>query len=247
MVAGARFAQKTAIVTGAASGIGRAAAMRLHDEGANVVIADLASALARIQGEEWAEQPRILLSKCDVTRDLDIEACCETTLEKFGSIDILVNNAGAMIFKPVAELTRADWLQQLNVNFLGAAIFTRTVLQHMRPGGAIVNVASVHVRQTSANVAAYAAAKAAIDSLTRSTAIENRDRGIRANAVLPGAVDTPLLQSSPNIRSGVEKLDAKDVAQPHEIAAAIAFLASDEASFVSGASFAIDGGRLARL
>jgi NAD(P)-dependent dehydrogenase (short-subunit alcohol dehydrogenase family) len=247
VVTGRRFAGKTAIVTGAASGIGLATASRLHDDGANVVIADLAAALEGQSTSVWNGSEGVLLAPCDVAQDAAIKSCCDEALKSFGAIDILVNNAGAMIFKPVAELTRADWLQQLNVNLLGAAMFIATVLPVMKPGSAIVNVASVHVRQTSPNVAAYAASKAALDSLTRSTAIESRARGIRVNSVLPGAVDTPMFHSSPNIKSGLERIDPADLANPAEIAAAIAFLVSPEASFITGASFTIDGGRLARL
>jgi NAD(P)-dependent dehydrogenase (short-subunit alcohol dehydrogenase family) len=247
MVSERRFAGKTAIVTGAASGIGLATAMRLHGDGANVVVADLPNALAKHAKTEWVESDGVLLFACDVTQDAQIFACCQAALSSFGSLDILVNNAGIMIFKPVAELTRADWLQQLDVNLLGAAVFIATALPLMKAGGAIVNVASVHVRQTSNNVGAYAASKAALDSLTRTAAIENRDRGIRVNSVLPGAVDTPMYHASPSIRAGLERLDTADVAKPAEIAAAISFLASPDASFVTGASFTVDGGRLARL
>jgi NAD(P)-dependent dehydrogenase (short-subunit alcohol dehydrogenase family) len=247
MVSERRFAGKTAIVTGAASGIGLATAMRLHGDGANVVVADLPNALAQHAKTEWVESDGVLLFACDVTQDAQIFACCQAAISSFGSLDILINNAGAMIFKPVAELTRADWLQQLDVNLLGAAVFIATALPLMKAGGAIVNVASVHVRQTSNNVGAYAASKAALDSLTRTAAIENRDRGIRVNSVLPGAVDTPMYHASPSIRAGLERLDTADVAKPAEIAAAISFLASPDASFVTGASFTVDGGRLARL
>ena len=247
MVTGQRFAGKTAIITGAASGIGLATATRLHDDGANVVVADLAAALEGYSASVWDGREGVLLTPCDVTQDQAIKACCEAALESFGAIDILVNNAGAMLFKPVVELTRADWLAQLNVNLLGAAVFIATALPQMKSGSAIVNVASVHVRQTAPNVAAYAASKAALDSLTRTAAIESRARGIRVNSVLPGAVDTPMLHSSPNIRSGVERIDPADLARPAEIAAAIAFLASSDASFITGASFTVDGGRLARL
>ena len=134
------------------------------------------------------------------------------------------------------------------VDLLGAAYFTRQAFLRMgAQGGAIVNVASVHAQRTTANVAPYAAAKAGLLSLTRSAAIEGRERGIRANAVLPGAIDTPMLWDNPNLASGAEVIDKRDVGLPDDIAAAVAFLAGDEARFVTGTTLAVDGGRLARL
>lgn len=242
-----RLSHKTAIVTGAASGIGLATALRLLSDGANVVMADLPAALTLDFRSRWHGEARMSLLECDVTRDADIDAACAHAIAKFGKIDIVVNNAGAMIFKPLLGLTRADWLSQLDVNLVGPAMFIRSAFARMANGGAIVNVASVHARQTTANVAAYAAAKAGLDSLTRSASIEGRARGIRVNAVLPGAIDTPLLRSSPNIESGVETIDPADLGTPEQVSAAIAFLVSDEAGFISGASFTVDGGRLARL
>ncbi len=115
------------------------------------------------------------------------------------------------------------------------------------PGAAIVNVASIHAVETTPLVAAYAAAKAALCSLTRSAAIEGKPKGIRVNAVLPGAIETPMLRENPNVKSGVETIDEADVGQPADIAAAIAYLASDDARFVTGAELRVDGGRLARL
>jgi NAD(P)-dependent dehydrogenase (short-subunit alcohol dehydrogenase family) len=117
----------------------------------------------------------------------------------------------------------------------------------MKPGGAIVNVASIHAVETEPDVAPYAAAKAALVSLTRSAAIEGKPLGIRVNAVLPGAVDTPMLWANPNVKSGVERIDKADVGSPDDLAAAIAFLASDDAKFVQGAALVVDGGRLDRL
>ena len=117
----------------------------------------------------------------------------------------------------------------------------------MKAGGAIVNVSSVHAVETTADVAPYAAAKAALLSLTRSTAIEGKALGIRANAILPGAVETKMLRGNPNLATGAETLNAGDVGRPEDIAAVVAFLASDDAAFVTGATLAVDGGRLARL
>jgi len=136
----------------------------------------------------------------------------------------------------------------LRVDLLGAAFFTKQAFLRMgSAGGAIVNIASVHAVMTSANAAPYAAAKAAMLSLTRTTSIEGRDRRIRANAVLPGAIDTPMLWNNPNLKSGAETIDKRDVGQPDDIAGAVAFLASDDAKFVTGATLAVDGGRLAKL
>jgi NAD(P)-dependent dehydrogenase (short-subunit alcohol dehydrogenase family) len=117
----------------------------------------------------------------------------------------------------------------------------------MKPGGAIVNVSSIHAEETTPLVASYAAAKAALLSLTRSAALEGKPKGIRVNAILPGAVDTPMLWHNPNVESGAEKVDPAFVGKPGDVAATIAYLASDDAAFVQGAMVRVDGGRLDRL
>ena len=117
----------------------------------------------------------------------------------------------------------------------------------MPKGGAVVNISSVHAVETTPLVAPYATAKAAVLSLTRSAAIEGAPRGIRVNAVLPGAIDTPMLWENPNVKSGVEVIDPASVGKPEDVADVIAFLASDEARFVQGAAIRVDGGRLSRL
>jgi NAD(P)-dependent dehydrogenase (short-subunit alcohol dehydrogenase family) len=117
----------------------------------------------------------------------------------------------------------------------------------MKPGGAIVNISSIHAIETEPMVAPYAAAKAAVLSLTRSAAIEGKPKGIRVNAVLPGAIDTPMLWDNPNVKSGVEKINKDDVGKPEDIANAIAYLSSDEACFIQGAMLRVDGGRLDHL
>jgi NAD(P)-dependent dehydrogenase (short-subunit alcohol dehydrogenase family) len=168
-------------------------------------------------------------------------------MDHFGQLDIVVNNAGLMTFKRLEELTLEDWQKVLNVDLFGAVYFTKHAFLTMKPGSAIVNVASIHALMTEPLVAPYAAAKAAVLSLTRSAAIEGQAKGIRANAVLPGAVDTPMLWDNPNVRSGAEKVDRSMVGKPEDIAAAIAFLASDDAAFITGTALRVDGGRLDRL
>lgn len=117
----------------------------------------------------------------------------------------------------------------------------------MQPWGSIVNISSIHAVETSSLVAPYAASKAALNSLTRSTALEGKPLHIRVNAVLPGAIDTPMLRDNPNVKSGVEKIDPAEVGRTEDVAATVAYLASDDAAFVQGAEVRVDGGRLARL
>ena len=244
------FAERVAIVTGAASGIGAAIAQRLAADGAHVVIADLdagnvISAAEALGGRHGVQALGIA---CDVGEEAQVKACVEAVMQAFGRLDIIVNNAGFMTFKTLAQWTAKDWLDVLRVDLLGADFFTKQAFLHMgEAGGAIVNIASVHAVMTSANAAPYAAAKAAMASLTRTTSIEGRARRIRANAVLPGAIDTPMLWANPNVIAGIEVIDRRDVGQPEDIAAAVAFLASDEARFITGTTLAVDGGRLARL
>ncbi|MEI9413758.1 SDR family NAD(P)-dependent oxidoreductase [Mesorhizobium sp. Cs1321R2N1] len=243
-----RLAEKTAIVTGAASGIGLAVATRLGAEGARVVVADLDQAKAEMAAQAIRQAGAdCAVAICDVSEETAVARCRQLALDRFGRLDIIVNNAGLITFKPLEAFTGADWLKVLSVDLLGAVYFTREAFAHMTAGGAIVNIASVHAVETTPQVAPYAAAKAALLSLTRSTSIEGRKRGIRANAVLPGAIDTPMLWENPNIKSGVETISPEDVGKPDQIAAAVAFLASDDAAFVTGAALNVDGGRLARL
>ena len=245
-----RFENKVAIVTGGASGIGAAIVARLHAEGASVVIADLRGDAAEGAADKLvsAGGGAAMGVGCDVGSEEQVEAAVLATIERFGRIDVIVNNAGLMTFKTLAEFTGDDWLKVLRVDLLGAAFFTRQAFLHFgEKGGAIVNIASVHAVETSANAAPYSAAKAGLLSLTRTTSIEGRDVKIRANAVLPGAIDTPMLWENPNLKSGAETLDKRDVGAPEDVAAAVAFLASEDAKFITGTTLAVDGGRLAKL
>ena len=242
------FKDKVAVVTGGLGGIGLACAEGLAAGGARLVLIDLkvgdGSTVDRLCAMGAAQAVAIAL---DVADEIQVSMAVARARTELGGFDILINVAGMMIYKPLAELTGADWRRLLDVNLLGAAFFTGEAMRHMTDGGAIVNIASVHARQTSPLVAPYAAAKAALESLTRTTAIEGRARNIRANAVLPGAIDTPMLWSSPNLASGAEVLSPQDIGKPRDIAAAALYLASEEARFITGSSLLVDGGRLARL
>ena len=244
------FSGRTALVTGAASGIGFAIARQFAAGGANVVIVDrdeTATMEAKSKIEQQFRDAQILTSICNVSKEDDVKRTVQDVLNRFQSLDILVNNAGLMVFKPLEDHTLEDWNKVLSVDLLGAFFFIREAFRVMKPGSAVVNISSVHAVETTPNVAAYAASKAALVSLTHSASIEGKPKGIRANCVLPGAVDTPMLWNNPNIKSGLEVIHKSDVGKPEDIAAVVAFLASDGAKFVQGAAVDADGGRLSHL
>lgn len=244
-----RFTNKTAIVTGGGGGIGLATAQRFASEGANIVLADISQdLLSKAENDLKAGGAKsIWISRCDVSNEQQVEATVNGAIEHFGTLDVVVNNAGLMIFKKIEEQTAQDWERILNVDLMGAFFFTKHAFLKMKAGSAIINISSIHAIETTPMVACYAAAKAALLSLTRSAAIEAKEKGIRVNAILPGAIDTPMLWNNPNIKAGLEQVSKDSVGKPEDIAAVVAFLASDDAAFVQGAMIEVDGGRLNRL
>ena len=247
----ARPRDRVVIVTGAAGGIGAATARRFAAEGARLVLVDLPSPAegmeALIQSCRAEGASDVLALDCDVSKEKDVAAVVGTAMARFGRIDVVVNVAGYMAFKPLMDFSGDEWRRLMDVNFMGAVYFTREALRVMKPGSAIVNISSIHAFQTTALVAPYAAAKAATISLTRSTAIEGQALGIRANAVAPGAIDTPMYWTSPNIASGEEKVPEGMLGRPESIAAVVAFLVSADAAFITGSVVTADGGRMSVL
>jgi NAD(P)-dependent dehydrogenase (short-subunit alcohol dehydrogenase family) len=243
-----RFQDRGVVITGGMGGIGLAIARRFAAEGARLTLVDLKADDGTAQAELKALGAGSVLSvACDISDEVAVAAAAQASMAAHGDLRVVVNVAGMMIYKPIAELTGADWRRLMDVNLLGAAFFMGEAFRRMSPGGAVVNIASIHARQTSSDVAPYAAAKAALLSLTRTASIEGRAKGIRVNAVLPGAINTPMLWDSPNIASGAEVLAPGDVGEPDDVAGPTLFLASDDARFVTGVALEVDGGRLAKL
>lgn len=239
-----RFKDKVCFVTGGGSGIGRAACERFAAEGANVVVVNRSekSGNETVAAIEAAGSGEAIFVSTDVSSPEQVERAVQTAIVKWGKIDILVNNAAMMTFKPLVELSVEEWDNVLAVNLRGAFLCVKYAMPHME-GGAIINVSSVHAHETTPNVIPYSTSKAGIEAFTRGLSRECAPKHMRVNTVAPGAVDTPMLWSNPNVQSGAEKIEG-DIGKPEDIAAAILFLASDEAGFINGATLVVDGGRL---
>ena len=243
-----RFTDKVCLVTGGTSGIGRAACVRLGAEGGTVI------ALGRNKAD-GAETVRLITKAggkavfmaCDLSKPPAITATVKKVLAKYHRIDVLVCDAAMMTFDHLVDLPLTQWDLLMLVNLRSLAQFTQLCLPHMPAGSAIVAVSSVHAHQTTANVVPYATSKGALEAFVRGMSLELDRKQTRINAVAPGAVDTPMLWSNPNVKDGTEKIDKATVGTPEELAAAIAFMASHEASFVHGTTLVVDGGRLAQL
>ena len=244
-----RFLHKTALVTGGTSGIGRATCLRLAAEGARVAVLgrDAAEGAEVVATIRQAHGPgRAAFYRCDLARPAQIARAVARILTDFGHLDVLVSNAAVMTYLPLQQLPLPEWDNVLNVNLRAFAQLCQLCLPAMPAGSAIVAVSSVHAHQTTPGVAPYAASKAALEALVRALSRELAPAQTRINAVAPGAIDTPMLWNNPNVKNGTEKIEGA-IGQPHDVAAAIAFLASAEATFIHGTTLVVDGGRLAQL
>lgn len=245
-----RFEGRTAIVTGAASGIGRATAIRLAVEGAAVACFDVvADGLQSTVDALDVLGARALAQRCDVTGEADVNRGVEKVVNSLGPPHVLCNVAGVGTFAHTTEMSVDQWDRIIGVNLTGTFLMTRAVLPHMlEPAhGSIVNVASTAGLVGSAYSAAYCASKGGVIMMTKALAVEFADRGVRINAVAPGGVDTPLIASFGLPPGGDPKhferiMSRMGMCQPEQVAAAIAFLASDESSYTTGAVLAVDGG-----
>lgn len=232
---------KVALVTGAQRGIGAAIARRLASEGASVWVnaveeLGMAEALAREIGGESVEG------------DVSDEAQVAAMLERTGALDVLVNNAADQNYQALMGVERRAWDRTLAVNATGPLLTIRAAARAMRPGGAVVNVASVHAFVALRDATAYATSKGALLMLTRQAAVELAPRGIRVNAVAPGAIDVTgdERRRTANRDPSYAGVPLRRAGTPEEVAAVVAFLASEEASYVTGASYVVDGGLLVR-
>lgn len=243
-----RFKDKVVIVTGGASGIGEASVRAFAREGAKVVIADFADHGQALADELGAD--KALFIKIDVTDSEAVQAMITKTVTKFGRLDVMFANAGIAADGPIDELEESAWQRTIDINLGGVYLCDKYAIQQFlkQGGGVIVNCGSIHSHVGKRGVTAYAAAKGGVKLLTQTLGIEYGAQGIRVNAVCPGYIDTPLLSHIPD--DAKEKLVALHpmgrLGRAEEVANAVLFLASDEASFVTGSSLMVDGGYTAQ-
>ncbi len=243
----ARFKNKVAVITGAASGIGAATARLLAREGALVVLADIGDDGGRSLAASLG--PSAMAVKCDVSKPADVEALVKTAVARHGRIDILFNNAGIGSFGTSVELQPADWENVIAVDLNSVFYACHFAIPHMPSGSAIVNTASISGMGGDYRFAAYNAAKGAVINYTRALAIDHARDGIRVNALCPGLVDTPItagVSQMPGLRDEwTRRIPMGRAAQPEEMAQVVAFLASDDASYMTGSIVVADGGTTA--
>ncbi len=242
-----KLKNKVAIITGSASGIGKATALLFAKEGARIVIADIGEKGRKVV-EEINKNGKAIFVKCDVSKSNDVKNLINKTIKEFNSLDILINNAGIYLCKTIEEMSEEEWNRIININLKGVFLCSKYAIPHMKKSkGVIVNNASTLGLKAEPESPAYCASKAGIVNLTRSMAMEYAKYGIRINCVCPGPIDTPLFRNAfrnnKELKTYVnEHTIMKRPGKPEEVANVVLFLASNDSSYVIGSCYSVDGG-----
>lgn len=242
-----KLAGKVALVTGGAQGIGKAVALLLARNGADIVVSDINLEKAEETAKEvQALGRKALATKVDVATFGDVEKMVEAILTQFGKVDILVNNAGIARDKLILRMTEEDWDAVLNINLKGTFNCTKAVVRHMskQKSGKIVNIASVVGEMGNAGQGNYAASKAGVIGFTKTIAREFAQRGINVNAIAPGYIETPMTDALPDkVKEELKRLIPMDrLGKPEDVAEAVLFLVSESANYITGQVLNVNGG-----
>jgi 3alpha(or 20beta)-hydroxysteroid dehydrogenase len=240
-----RFEGKIALVTGGSRGMGAATVRRLHSEGASVVVADVLDDDGKALADSLGDRVRFV--HLDVTSEEEWQAVVEQTERELGKLDILVNNAGILKFNTIVDTPLEEFRQIIDVNLVGVFLGMKTAIPAMKRAGAgaIVNVSSTEGMAATLFCGAYTASKFGVRGITKAAALEYAADGIRANSVHPGGMDTPMTRAVMDEQGRkyvASKVPMKRMGTPEDVANVIAFLASDDASYCTGAEVLIDGG-----
>jgi NAD(P)-dependent dehydrogenase (short-subunit alcohol dehydrogenase family) len=249
-----RLQGKAAIVTGGATGIGKAAVREFLEQGANVVFTDINEENGRKTSDELKKiSDNVVFIKHDVQQEEDWAYVINETKNKFGSVDILFNNAGILSVKPLEDYSVEEWNRLMNINVTGVFLGMKHVIPAMRlqKGGSIINASSIAGLKGAPNHALYGASKGAVRMMTKNVAMEVAHEQIRVNSIHPGVIQTSMgndLASGNNITTEqlASLIPLKRLGTPEDIANLVVFLASDESTFITGAEMVIDGGSSAR-
>lgn len=249
-----RFRNRSVLISGAASGIGRAAAIRIAKEGGNLVLIDIDEQELNELGQELKENgTKVVLAKCDVSSFNESEEVINSLCNEIGGIQALSHNAGILRSYNTHEMTSEQWEELISVNLTGTFNINRHALPHLLKNKTsyLVNTSSIASYYRHPWMSAYSATKGAILSFTRSLFIEYCLQGLRANCVLPGSIDTPLARSfkippggNPDLLKSLTPFGTSACVSPESVAAAIAFLTSDDAYHINGTEISVDGGKL---
>lgn len=246
---------KVALVTGARRGMGRAHALALAAQGASVAVTDIdADECASVVEEIQSKGGEAACFKMDVSNKAEVEQVFDEVVEQFGRLDILVNNAGIFFPKPALELTEEDWDKMIDINLKGQFLCAQRAAKEMAKNnwGRIINISSVASGQVGVGIAGgahYTASKGGIIGMSETLAVEWAPFGINVNVIAPGAIDTPMVQAAHLPKEAMdamlEQVPLKRIGRPEEVSAAVVFLASEEASYMTGSVIYVDGGWLA--
>ncbi len=244
---------KVALVTGARRGMGKSHALALAKQGAKVAVTDISQEECQLVVDEIKSTgAEAVAFKMDVSNKADIDAVFDSVIEQFGRLDILVNNAGVFDPKAFLEITESEWDKTININLKGQFLCAQRAAKEMAKNrwGRIINIASIASGQTGIGMewgAHYTASKGGVIGMSETLAIELAPLGVNVNVVAPGAIDTPMLRAgaeAEELKKYIEKIPLKRIGKPEEVSVAVVFLASEEASYITGATIFVDGGWL---